>query len=180
MINKVNESKLTKQEVRRVLSYDSETGILRWRLTTHRCVQKGRVAGFIHKLMGYRIIGINKCRYLSHRLAWLHYYGVWPEDQLDHLNGVRADNRISNLIEANQSQNGKNKKLPNTNTTGRIGVYWYPRYGKWLAQIKVDGLAIHGGYFDTFEDAVKKRKKMEDQYGFNINHGRIVGGLFNS
>ncbi len=96
----------------------------------------------------------------------------WPRDQIDHINGVRTDNRIGNLRSVTSRENSRNLKLPTNNTSGRIGVMWSGRDSKWLAVIQVDGGKKHLGYFDNFEDASNARKAAELKYDFHENHGR--------
>jgi hypothetical protein len=64
---------LTAQEVRRLFSYDPETGEVRWLVSPGGKAKPGKLAGCIDHT-GYRHVGINKRRYVLHRLIWLHYY----------------------------------------------------------------------------------------------------------
>jgi hypothetical protein len=48
--------------------------------------------------------------YYAHRLAWLWWFGEWPEGGLDHINRIRNDNRIDNLREATRSENQRNRR----------------------------------------------------------------------
>lgn len=115
-------------------SYDAETGIFR-RIKPIAGRRIGDVAGRING-NGHRQIGISGKRYMAHRLAWLYVYGVWPSKELDHINGIRDDNRIVNLREATRSENCRNRKKPVTNTSGLKGVTWHKAANKWAAQIK--------------------------------------------
>lgn len=108
---------------------------------------------------------------MAHRAAWAHYYGEWPELTLDHINGVRNDNRIENLRVAGNSINAKNLKMHRRNTTGATGVYRVRRSSRWLAQITADKKYIYLGRFDTFEEAVAARREAEAKYGFTARHG---------
>ena len=108
---------------------------------------------------GYIRINVLGRRYYAHRLAWFYVHGVWPSEQMDHINGNRSDNRIENLREATQSGNGQNKKMQRNNTSGCIGVTWNRRKKKWQAQINADGRRNYLGYFDIFDDAVAARKE---------------------
>jgi len=56
------------------------------------------MAGSVHST-GYVRIGVDGGKYTAHCLAWLYTHGVWPSDQIDHINGNRSDNRIANLRE---------------------------------------------------------------------------------
>lgn len=107
----------------------------------------------------------------AHRVVWLLHYGSWPESELDHINGVRSDNRIENLRAVSHAENQRNMRRPSTNTSGVVGVCWAKREGKWKAQIKRAGKNIDVGYFASFDDAVAARKFAEAKLGFHLNHG---------
>ena len=84
----------------------------------------------------------------------------------DHIHGKKSrnDNRKSNLRVVNKSKNGMNSDFSKRNTSGVVGVYWKKETNKWFARITVNYKTIHLGYFDSFEDAVKARKKAEEKY----------------
>ncbi len=94
------------------LAYRAKTGEFTW-LDGKRV---GLRAGNL-KRDGYRkiCIGSQKVPILEHRIAWLFAYDCWPTGDLDHINGVRSDNRIINLRPATRSQN-----LQNSVTRGLI------------------------------------------------------------
>lgn len=159
------------EEARRLFDYDPETGLLMWKIRTSSRVRVGEVAGSFHT-RGYRRVQVNNERYLLHRLVWFIYYGAWPEDQLDHVNRDRTDNRIANLREVDHAENNKNKSMYMSNTSGVVGVGWHRQSQKWQAGIKVGQKRIHLGLFDTFEEAVAARKAAEVLYGFSSTHGK--------
>jgi hypothetical protein len=132
----------------------------------------GKVAGTLSP-DGYFSISIFKCRFLAHRLAWAIYHGKWPENDIDHINGVRGDNRIDNLRSVTRAENRKNSALHGRNTSGTSGVSWFTPASLWRARINVDGKEIALGYFKTKEEAIASRKKAEVQYNFHPNHGRL-------
>lgn len=119
---------------------------------------------------GYIQIRIFGKKYLAHRVIWAFHYGKWPEGQIDHINGDRADNRIKNLRVVSSEVNGKNKSLRSDSKSGCLGV----RYAKnrWRAAITIKGKNIHLGTFIDRQDAVTARKDAEKVYGFHKNHGR--------
>lgn len=122
---------------------------------------------------GYRHGTINNRRYLAHRVIWSIVYGEWPTEDIDHINGNRADNRIENLRAVSRAENLRNMKLYNNNTTGVMGVYWHKNTGKWRSLIKVNGKSIHLGLFESIEDAAAARAEAEKKYDFHPNHGRL-------
>lgn len=84
----------------------------------------------------------------AHRVAFLIMTDRWPSPEVDHENGVRSDNRWSNLREATVSQNSRNRKPRSDNAVGFKGVSWRKDCQKWRAYICVDGKTIHLGSFD--------------------------------
>ncbi len=144
--------KVSADRLRLLLSYEPSTGQFRWNESRGR-VASGDRAGSRGRI-GYELIRIDGRAYLSHRLAWLYVHGQWPEcDELDHINGVRSDNRISNLRLATFSQNRANSRTHTDNASGFKGVSLDRRRGKWQAQICCDYKKKHLGYFSTREDA---------------------------
>lgn len=103
-------SDLTRERLKELLHYDSETGEF-----THKIrragVKYGSLAGTQHS-EGYSMIRIDKTAHYAHRLAWLYVYGLHPKQQIDHINGVKADNRLRNLRDVSQSANQQNMKGP--------------------------------------------------------------------
>ena len=121
----------------------------------------GSVAGSLHS-DGYIYIGINKRLYLAHRLAFFYVDGVWPEQEVDHKNGVRSDNRWSNIRRATIAQNRRNTLGQRTRGSEYPGVYSpAARPGRWIAQIKCDGKTRYLGTFINAELARDARIREE-------------------
>ena len=154
---------LTAEKLRSVLDYEPATGIFTWKVSTSRRVKVGDVAGCPDG-GGYLRIKIQSRLYKAHRLAWLYTYGEWPEDQIDHINRNKTDNRIANLREVTNKQNGQNASKRSDNTSGHPGVGWHKQSAKWVAQIKHNQKLIHLGYFTTLEEAIAARKAAEKLY----------------
>lgn len=131
------------------LAYDPITGILTWRKGNRR----GLPAGGVSKHDGYLRVNIGGRKYFGQRLAWLLHFGRWPEGEVDHQNTKRADNRIDNLRDANDSENARNRSIGRANTSGFKGACWHKRLGKWQAYISAGGSPIHLGYHSTAEAA---------------------------
>lgn len=92
----------------RNFNYNKDSGILTWRIKTERCVKVGEEVGFKHKREGYRCVCINRKCYQVHRLCWEIEFGDIPEGmEIDHINGVRDDNRIENLRLVTKADNLK-------------------------------------------------------------------------
>jgi hypothetical protein len=134
------------------LSYDAETGLITWKVNRGR-VKAGAVAGYHHKGDNYFYIKIRPNRYPAHRIAWYLYYGRWPENVIDHINGDGSDNRLCNLREATMSQNSHNMRLNRNNTSGFKGVSYDKLNRKWMAHARLDGKFINLGRYHTPEEA---------------------------
>jgi hypothetical protein len=90
------------------LKYDPGTGDLIWiKKPSNVCKP---IAGSFHKASGYIVIKFNKIQYKSHRLAWYLHYGTWPKGEIDHVNGIKTDNRINNLRDVTHTENMNNTK----------------------------------------------------------------------
>jgi hypothetical protein len=131
-----------------LLSYNAETGVFHWLKVTSNRTKIGAVAGTLCG-NGYQYIRVDNKRMLSHRLAWFMFYGDWPPDQVDHINCIRSDNRISNLRLACNSENKCNEGLRTTNSSGFKGVSWDIRKKLWQATITKNYKQIHLGRFNT-------------------------------
>ena len=139
--------------------YDPETGDIWW-IESGKGKIKKKPAGTIVS-NGYKAIMIDGDRYYNHRIAWVLAYKSWPENQLDHINGIKTDNRLCNLRAATNAQNGKNIKINVKNTSGYKGVVWCKNTNKWRALIKVDGKSICLGRHKDKIDAINVRKNAE-------------------
>ena len=107
-----------------------------------------------------------------HRLIWKLVTGRDPETEIDHINGVRTDNRWLNLREVSIQGNGRNMQRQKRNLSGTTGVLWDASRERWAAAIVVDYVTIHLGRFVELNDARNARKAAEKQYNFHKNHGR--------
>ena len=145
---------LTAERLRGALHYDPATGQFTWLSAGSR--RAGKVAGGdgggLH-YEGYWVIHVDGRSYRAHRLAWLYTHGEWPAEQIDPINGDRADNRIVNLREATNRENQQNRAKRADNTSGYMGVSWQKIPGKWQAQIMKAGRKYHLGRYDTAEEA---------------------------
>lgn len=144
----VNQDKLME-----LFSYEPKSGQF-VRKTDTRRARAGTYAGTINGA-GYCQIGIDGALYLAHRLVWLYVHGKWPDDQLDHKDRNRKNNRIENLRPSSQGENMQNISLRSDNSTGFTGVVLRKGFKKFMAQISVGGKNKHLGYFDTAELAAE-------------------------
>jgi hypothetical protein len=121
---------LTQKRLKELLNYDHETGLFVWQESRGR-VKEGRVAGSAHKAYGYTEITLDRKSYPAHRLVWLYNHGVFPVEQVDHLDGNRTNNRLENLREVSHCVNGRNRTKSCNNSSGITGVYLRNNY--WIA-----------------------------------------------
>ena len=156
-------NELTAEHLRSVLRYDPDTGIFTWKVRAANRIKVGDITGCLNG-DGYLLISIQSRLYQAHRLAWLYMHGVWPNDQIDHINRIRTDNRISNLRDVSHKQNHQNRSKPSHNTSGHTGVSWNKQNSKWRANIKHNQKPINLGYFTNLEEAIAARKAGELRY----------------
>lgn len=143
--------KVPPDSIRDVLSYDPETGKFVWLVAVGKRSVVGSEAGSI--MGGYVVIKYLGEPYLAHRLAWFLEKGSEPPTSIDHINGQKEDNRISNLREATFSQNMANTGIWRHNTSGYRGVSKQRRGGKWMSTIRFHRKRYHLGVFETAEAA---------------------------
>jgi len=147
---------ITQNELKQALNYDPTTGLFTWKVSNSRRVKVGSVAGCL-KVHGYITININNKRYYAHRLAFLYMTGNFPENEIDHINIIRNDNRWFNLREATSTQNAHNSSKPSHNTSGFKGVSKHKASGKYEASIKVNNKKKFLGLYDSVEEAFDVR-----------------------
>lgn len=142
------------------------TGCFAWKI-----LGKGRQLDKVGSdATGYLVIQIDGVRHRAHRLAFYLMLGEWPAKDLevDHINGVRTDNRWINLRLVTHAENTKNRRLGKDNKSGAQGVSRY-RNG-WRVEIGRKYL----GHTQNFEEAKKIRKDAEKAHGYHANHGRTA------
>lgn len=151
-------SLLTALQLRCLVNFDAETGVFTWSKKIGQRSEIGALAGSKNK-QGYLKIQIYKQKYSAHRLAWLHHSGRWPAGVIDHINGVRDDDRIANLRDVAHDINMQNRRhAPVTNrSTGILGVSKPPHLAglprPYTAKLFVNNKARHLGCFETAEAA---------------------------
>jgi len=151
--------------------FEYENGILHWTQNAPRKV-RGKVAGGINT-KGYVKVSIQNKRYGAHQIVFAMHHGYIPEF-IDHINGIKSDNRIENLRVVTKSENGYNRKqLPN-NTSGAKNVSYRADTNKWRVDVRVNGKSRCFGSYDDFEladlVAIEARNKYHGKFA---NHGGV-------
>ena len=99
-------------------------------------------------------------------------FGYWPNNEIDHIDGDRLNNRIDNLRDVKKSINMKNKAVYSKNKSGISGVSFRKERNKWEVKISNNGKETYLGYYDNFADAILIRKQAELECDYHNNHGR--------
>lgn len=143
---------LTAERLRLLLDYDPSTGEFTRRIAAAKASKVGDKAGGVAPT-GYSMISVDGGRYLAHRLAWLYVCGIWPVGEIDHVDGVRLNNRIGNLRDVDRRTNTQNLRK-GQGKSGLLGSSFCAPLGKWRAQIRVPGVGTrHIGVFGSPEAA---------------------------
>ncbi len=160
----------------KLFSYDKRTGLLIRKIHVWSAAKTkpGDIAGSYDSL-GYRKVSIDRETYCVHRLIWKMNYGDIPQGKyIDHINGVKDDNRLKNLRLVTKSGNSKNLKKTIKNTSGVCGVSWCKLTKSWRVDIGSKGKKIRLGSFKSKREAVRVRKLAEIKYNFSKNHGKRI------
>ena len=159
---------MNQKQLRELLWYDAQTGVFRWRKEMRRGIIKPwSVAGGVDNY-GYIKIKIKQIDYRAHRLVWMYVYGQMPTNEIDHINGIRNDNRLCNLRPVTVKQNKENVALRKDSSTGCLGVHFCKKTKKYVAKISHNKKPIYVGRFDNIDDAAtavrQKRREIYSHY----------------
>lgn len=136
-------------------------------------IKSGKIAG-TPKGNGYLMLTFNYVKLICHRVIWEMHNGEIPAGfEIDHINGIRNDNRIENLRLVTRSINNKNKKMQSNNTSGFTGVVFVKSRGKWNARVKENGVQKSLGSYNTAIEANEARERYISMIGgFTSRHGK--------
>ena len=156
-----------------LLDYDPDTGVLTWRKRTPDVFTAGRrsaewscnnwnakwagkEAFTCVSNIGYRVGLIDKTPYVAARVIWKLVYGYDPTE-IDHINRVKTDNRLSNLRDVDRTTNCSNRGLLRNNTSGVSGVYFEKGSGLWVVEVA----GVRYGRRKDKAEAIKLRESVK-------------------
>lgn len=178
-----NHTKPSIPMLRACVEYDPATGTFTWmcrpveHFTDERAAASWntRFAGrpVTKTQRGYLVVTITieqrETYSMAHRVAWALMTGEWPEQEVDHIDRDRGNNRWANLRQATHQENQWNKAAGVRNRSGVVGVHQHTANGTWIAQCRVDGKTRHLGSFKSMDEAVAARAAATA-----INHGQFA------
>tara|TARA_R110002124_G_scaffold24569_5_gene89892 strand:- start:1766 stop:2269 length:504 start_codon:yes stop_codon:yes gene_type:complete len=150
---------LTQNRLKELFSYNPLTGVFTRKVKLSYKSKIGEVVGCLTKA-GYLTTQVNGKSYRLHRLAYFYMTGDWP-NITDHINGVKTDNRWTNLRSCTQQQNTFNQKISSNNTSGFKGVSWVSKRKKWYVTVGGHKPNPHVGAFDSLEEAAIVAKRVQ-------------------
>jgi len=160
-------------EILEALSYDSETGELRWKeLVKNNRVKPGDIAGSRSKSRGHVDVMIHGKHIAAHRIAWFLYNGYWPMEEIDHINGIRHDNRIANLRLASRRENAMNKRW-HREEGKLVGACFDPKSGKYQSRISKNGKNTILGMYPTAQEAHERYLEEAETLMYQARDERI-------
>ncbi|KVZ27001.1 hypothetical protein WL14_00725 [Burkholderia cepacia] len=157
---------ITRERVAERLTYDAATGQLIWKTAAkNKAHVIGKPAGRV-EANGYWHVKIDNVLYASHRLIWLLAHGEWPKGMIDHIDGDRTNNRLSNLRDVDAKGNGANRnKVRKDCRSGEFGVF--EQRSRWYAYVCRDGRKISLGGYPDKASAVAARAAFKKSEGEN-------------
>jgi hypothetical protein len=165
---------LTVDELREVFSYDPERGALYWKVDSGARARAGMRAGTlgIGKTLRYQLVKYEGQQYYTHKVIWALHHGLWASGEVDHIDGDRTNNSVTNLREVTHAENTRNARRRSDNRSGINGVCWEEKKNRWRVQIGKNGRIHQVGRYRDFFEACCSRKSTEQHLGYHANHGR--------
>jgi hypothetical protein len=152
--------KIDQKKLKELFDYRQD-GTLTWRVRMANCLQIGDIAGRRHVKAGYHEIKIDGKLYRRSRLVYCWHHGYFPENDVDHINRLRHDDRVENLREVARQCNNRNCKIRRDNSSGIKGVSWEKTQKKWKAHIAVDKKTYTLGRYKSLANAACARLAAE-------------------
>ena len=152
------------EELKSLFLYGPVLGNFYRKTSPCNSVKVGSIAGTKTRDDDYIYIRFKGRPQAAQRLAWLYVYGEWPPERVDHKDGDRSNNAISNLRLATSVQNQQNRKLCSRSTTGVKGVGLHKASGKYQVTLAIDGKKKHFGIFTNLETAELVARGAREKY----------------
>lgn len=156
----------SKERLQELFNYEPETGDLLRKVDRY-----GRPANKPCKtrsVEGYYVVMVDGTQFKQTRIIWTWLHGhVSPKKVIDHINGVKTDNRLTNLRAVSSAENSRNKVVGKNNISGYPGVN-RDKAGYYAADISTDEGRLHLGYYATLVEAVAARKAAELCLGYTV------------
>lgn len=153
----------TSSRLKEIMEY--RDGVLYWKPNRNGCIVTKPAGSKLPN--GYISIKVDGVPYKAHRLVWAWHYNETPK-MLDHINGIKDDNRIENLRICNDSENARNKTKYKTNSTGYANVVWNKNNNNYNVQISVNKKRLHIGAFNDLELAALVAEEARSKYFGNF------------
>lgn len=175
---------VTHKYLKNALDYCPETGLFTWMERPRDNFSRDqdwkswntrfskKITGYLHKKSGYMNIKLDYKTHLAHRLAFLLMTGSFPENEVDHINQNKTDNKWNNLRDVTSRQNKMNTCMSKRNKSGFTGVCFNKADKKWRVSIGGAKKRINLGCFEDLDEAIRVRKEANIKYGYHPNHGR--------
>lgn len=148
---------ISQAELHNLFLYNQDTGYFIRKVETSVATKIGDMAGYTNR-QGYVQMRVHGKTYQAHSLAWLYVFGEMPS-LIDHIDGNRSNNAITNLRIADRSMNGFNREKKCASSSVFKGVLWSKKYGKWEAKISANRKRKHIGYFKCEQEAAHAYNK---------------------
>jgi len=120
---------------------------------------------------GYLRLSYKGKRILAHRLICELMGNDLKDMQVDHINGIRSDNRWCNLRIVSHQENQKNLKQNIRNKSGHTGICWDRKNFKWQVQLIINKKNIKVGRYKELSDAIIAKSIAYKFAGYHENHG---------
>lgn len=164
---------ISHSELLKTIDYNPLTGLVTWKIKPSKNILKGSRAGHycISRKKKYRSIGIQGVVKREHCWIWYLMTGLYPDNEIDHINGDGTDNKWRNLRKVTTSINRHNHRKYSNNKSGITGVFWSESKRTWLVSFVIDGKQKRTAQRKDFFEACCIRKSLEHKHGYSEQHG---------
>lgn len=152
------------------VEYCPSKGIFLWKIPTSNRIKKGDIAGCYSSR--YATVTFKNTKLYIHKLVYYKEAGMYPLNELDHIDHNTKNNKYTNLRLVTSKENAKNKPMRRDNTSGITGISLDKHTNKWVVRIKNNqGKYVNRGRFNTISEAKQERDRALVEFGYHSNHG---------